>query len=128
MATFRGYQDLKVWKKGMEIAAAVYKLTDKFPRHEMHGLAAQMRRAAVSIPSNIAEGHARQSTREFLHHVSFAQGSTAELETQIMLCQQLNFAQEVDTKHLLELCEESGKMLRGLQSSLQRNLDTKGAK
>ncbi len=127
METFRSYQDLKVWQKGMEIAAAVYKLTESFPRHEMYGLTGQMRRAAVSIPSNIAEGHARQSTREFLHHVSFAQGSTAELETQLLLCQQIGFSKEPDIKHILDLCNESGKMLRSLQRALQRHLDTKGA-
>ena len=81
----RHYKELLIWKKGMEITSDVYRLTSRFPVEEKYGLASQMRRAAVSVPSNIAEGQARHSTREFLLFLSHATGSLAELETQLLL-------------------------------------------
>ncbi len=71
----KSYRDLRVWQAGMDLAERVYRLTEAFPRHETYGLAGQVQRAAVSVPSNIAEGHAREHTREYLHHLSMAQGS-----------------------------------------------------
>ncbi|HEX3144767.1 MAG TPA: four helix bundle protein [Pyrinomonadaceae bacterium] len=79
----RSFRDLRVWQAGIDLVRSVYELTLNFPRSEVYGLASQMQRAAVSIPSNIAEGHARESTKEYLHHLSIAQASLAELETQI---------------------------------------------
>ncbi len=87
----KGYRDLKVWQLGVALAKEVYLLTRGFPKHEVYGLSSQAQRAAVSIPANIAEGHARDSTREYLQHVSIAQGSLAELETHLILAESLNY-------------------------------------
>jgi four helix bundle protein len=80
--SFNSYRDLKVWQLSMDLAEHIYCLTDSFPKHEVYQLSSQMQRAVVSIPSNIAEGHARDFTKEFLRHLSIALGSLAELETQ----------------------------------------------
>ena len=87
----RSFRDLRVWQGGMEIAQGIYAITGKFPRHELYGLASQIQRAAVSIPSNIAEGHARESTKEYLQHVSIAQASVAEVETQLEIAKRLRY-------------------------------------
>ena len=81
------YRDLIVWQKAMDLAAEVHLLSKAFPRDELYGLTSQVRRAAISVPSNIAEGQARQSTAEFLNFLSYAQGSLAEVDTQILLAQ-----------------------------------------
>ena len=86
-----GYRELKVWRLAMELAEEVYKLCTEFPKHEVYGLTSQLQRAAVSVPSNIAEGQARNSSKEFGHFLSIARGSLAEMETQIMLAQRLNY-------------------------------------
>ncbi len=86
-----GYRELKVWRLAMELAEDVYKLCAKFPKHEIYGLTSQLQRAVVSIPSNIAEGQARSSSKEFCHFLGIARGSLAELETQIMLAQRLGY-------------------------------------
>src|SRR3989440_6968103 len=87
----QNYKDLVVWQKGIALAKAIYQLTSRFPSEEKFGLVAQMRRAAVSIPSNIAEGQARHTTGEFIQFISHAEGSTAELETQLILTVELGF-------------------------------------
>ena len=87
----RDYRDLKVWQAGLKLAEAVHAVTTDFPKAEVFGLISQLRRAAVSIPSNIAEGHARDSTKEFLRFISIAMGSLAELETQLTLACRLGF-------------------------------------
>ncbi len=120
--TFKSYRDLEVWKRSLELAKVVYKTTNEFPPEEKFGLVNQMRRAAVSIPSNIAEGHARMATREFLRFISISLGSLAELETQIILSKDLNFTDKPVQEKLLLLLDEIGKMLRGLYKSLQRKL------
>jgi four helix bundle protein len=103
----------------MDLAAEVYRLTDDFPKHELYGLTSQIRRAAVSVLSNIAEGSSRDSTREFLYHVSIAAGSLAELEAQLLLSMRLEYAKGRETERLLAQTAEVGKMLRGLQRSLR---------
>jgi four helix bundle protein len=113
-----GYRDLKVWQASMQLAEDVYKLSAQFPKHEIYGLASQIQRSAVSVPSNIAEGHGRNSPKEFNHFLGVASGSLAELETQIMLAQQFGYLTEDKTNPLLRLSDEIGKMLRGLQKSL----------
>ena len=115
----RSYQQLKVWQVGMQLVRAVYLLSDQFPKHEQYGLTSQIRRAAVSVPANIAEGHARDSTKEFLHHVSIAQGSLAEVETMIILAEDLGYCTRTKTNELLQQCAEEGRMLRGLQKTLK---------
>lgn len=116
------YKDLKVWQLGMALAADVYQVAREFPKAETYGLCSQLQRAAVSIPSNIAEGHARDSTKEFLHPLSFALGSLAELETQILLAHQFGYL-TAESKTLISVkTDELGKMLRGLQKSLRAKL------
>ena len=112
------YKDLIVWQKGMELAKAVYKLTARFPSEERFGLIAQMRRAAVSVPSNIAEGQARQGTREFLQFLSLAMGSLAELDTQSLLSVELNYCKKEDLAEILRLVADLSRMIRALRRSL----------
>ena len=119
--TARSYRDLKVWQLAMDVAVGVYQLTAIFPKHEMYGLASQLQRAAVSIPSNIAEGNNRESTKEYLHHISIAAGSLAEMETQLLLATRLNYGNPQQIEELLAQADEVGRMLTGLQRSLRSN-------
>ena len=112
------FKDLLVWQKGMSIAKMVYELTRSFPSDERFGLVSQMRRAAVSIPSNIAEGQARHTTGEFIQFLSHAEGSLAELETQLRLAVELRFAPNDAAELLLALMEEERKMLNALRRKL----------
>ena len=105
----------------MELAEDVYKLCTEFPRNEVYGLTSQLQRAAVSIPSNIAEGQARNSSKEFNYFLGIARGSLAELETQIMLAQRLEYLSAEKANPALEKAEEIGKMLKGLQNSIASN-------
>ena len=116
------YNDLQVWQRSMAFVKQVYEATKTFPKDELYALTNQLRRAAVSIPSNIAEGHARDSTKEFLHHLSFALGSLAEVETQLILAQDLQYLPKESLLSLIQESTEIGRMLRGLQKSLQRKL------
>ena len=106
----------------MELVELVYKLAAKLPHEEKYGLTSQLHRAAVSIPSNIAEGHARESTREYLRYLLIVRGSMAELETQLLLCVRLSFLTESDIAQALVMSDELGKMIRGLQHSLDEKL------
>ena len=114
----KSFRDLRVWQAGIELVRIVYELTSKFPRSETYGLASQMQRAAVSIPSNIAEGHARESTKEYLQHLSMAQASLAELETQLEIARQLNYISEADTSQLFEKISSLGRQLFALRNAL----------
>jgi four helix bundle protein len=118
----RSYQQLDVWQLGMDIAEDMYRLTASFPQHEIYGLRSQLRRAAVSIPSNIAEGHARDSTKEFLHHISIAMGSTAEAETQLILSGRLQYMTTPILDGIMPRMDRLGRMLGGLQRSLKAKL------
>ncbi|QDU87160.1 hypothetical protein Pla175_05160 [Pirellulimonas nuda] len=118
----RSYQDLEVWKSGMRVTLRVYELTRIFPDDERFGLVSQLRRAATSIPSNIAEGHARQSTKEYLHHVSYALGSLAEVETQVLIAEELKYLCRDNSQTLLSDLAGLGKQLRALATALKRNL------
>ena len=118
----QSYKDLIVWQKGIELAKAVYKLTMSFPAEEKFGLVSQMRRAAVSIPSNIAEGQARRTTPEFIQFVTHAQGSTAELDTQIILAVELQFCPKTIALPLYELTHEIRRMLNALHRKLAERL------
>ncbi|MCR4297628.1 MAG: four helix bundle protein [Gallionella sp.] len=106
------HEQLEVWKFVMQLAKAVYQLTSCFPAEERYGLAQQMSRAAVSIPSNIAEGAGRNGAKEYLHFIGISRGSLAELETQIQLAVMLNFA--TSDHAAFELAERTGKLLTGL--------------
>ena len=109
-----GYRELNVWQKSMTLVEEVYYLVKLLPKEETYGLSDQMRRAAVSIPSNIAEGHGRSSAKEFSRFLLIAQGSNAELETQLELCVRLQFLTVQQTSIAVSLCTEVGKMLRTL--------------
>jgi four helix bundle protein len=118
----RSYRDLIVWQSGMRLAEGVYRASSQFPRSELFGLRVQIQRCAVSIPSNIAEGHARESTREFLRFLSIATGSAAELQTQIVLANRLGYIDTPGTEGLLEQAGQVMKMLHGLRNSLRKRL------
>lgn len=114
----QNYKDLIVWQKGIALAKAAYQLTSKFPSEEKFGLVSQMRRAAVSIPSNIAEGQARHTTGEFIQFISHVEGSVAELETQMILSIELGFAKSENAKATFTLLDEIRRMLNGLRRKL----------
>jgi len=124
--SFKSYQDLQVWQRGMDLVERVYELTRVFPPKEVYALSNQMQRAAVSIPANVAEGHARDSTREFLHYISIALGSLAELETYLILAGRLSYLGERDVSTTLSTADELGRMLRGLQKNLKAKLEARG--
>jgi four helix bundle protein len=115
----KGYKDLLVWKKGIELVKEVYKLTKPYPHEEKFGLVSQMRRAADTIPSNIAEGQARHTTREFIQFLSHAEGSLAELETQIIISLELGFCGAAAAGQPQELSEELKRMLNALRRKLE---------
>ncbi|HXT62429.1 MAG TPA: four helix bundle protein [Pyrinomonadaceae bacterium] len=115
----KSYRELLVWQKAIELTVLVYRLTEVFPKREVYGLAAQLRRAAVSIPSNIAEGYGRGSRKEYLQFLSIAQGSLKELETQIILAQRLTYSTQSQAERILSEAETVGKMLGGLIRSLK---------
>jgi four helix bundle protein len=112
------FKDLIAWQKAMQVAELVYKLTSKFPSEEKFGLVSQMRRAAISVPSNIAEGQARHTTGEFVQFISHAEGSVAELETQLMLSIKLAFTTAEAVAPTLSLLDEVRRMLNALRRSL----------
>jgi len=114
------YSDLVVWQKAMDLVTEIYKITAIFPNEERFGLSSQARRAAVSIPSNIAEGHGRKQTGAYINHLSIAYGSLVELETQTQIAVRLNFIQEDIATTLLQQMDEIGKMLTGLRKSLSQ--------
>jgi four helix bundle protein len=117
------YRDLEVWKSSVQLSLSIYKLTSKFPENERFGLTSQMRRCSVSIPSKIAEGHARLSTREYLRYISIALGSLAELETQLVIAGELSIASTADKAALLTTTDRLGKQLRSLVKSLRSKLN-----
>jgi len=114
----QNFKDLVVWQKGIALAKAIYQLTSKFPAEEKFGLVSQMRRAAVSIPSNIAEGQARHTTGEFIQFISHSEGSVAELETQLILSVELGFAITDSAKPAFTLLDDIRRMLNGLRRKL----------
>jgi four helix bundle protein len=119
----KSFRDLDVWHLGVELAETVYRVTARFPKSELFALTSQMRRAAVSIPSNIAEGRARDSSREFLHFLAISRGSLAELETQIELAIRLDYTDsELDAARFQS--EVLGKKLNRLQCSIRDRLPT----
>ncbi|MCE9526868.1 MAG: four helix bundle protein [Planctomycetales bacterium] len=122
MNEVRSYRDLKVWQLGMDLVESIYNLTSSFPPREIYGLTSQMRRASVSVPSNIAEGHSRFSTKEYIRPVSISLGSLAELETQIEVSKRLGFAEAALVMKTLEDCDHVGRMLHNLARSLEAKI------
>ena len=120
-STIKSYKDLVVWQKGIDLVVEVYRLTKLFPKEELYGLTSQMRRVAVSIPSNIAEGHCRKYRQEYKQFVRTAFGSGAELETQILISKRLSILSQNNFKIADELLLEVMKMLNSLDRSLTPN-------
>jgi len=114
------FRDLHVWQRGMDVVEAVYRVSARFPKAEVFGLASQVKRAAVSVPSNIAEGHARASTKDYLHHVSIAQASLAEVETQPEIALRLGYITSAELNPILEQTTLLGKQLYALRHALLR--------
>ena len=112
--TKQNYQDLRAWKKAMDLVVAVYRCTELFPRSEMFGLVSQMRRAAVSVPSNIAEGKGRFSNKELVQFLLRARGSLLELETQLLLSYRLGYLSNLNYDDVRGQCSDLGKILNGL--------------
>jgi four helix bundle protein len=114
----QSYRDLLVWQKGIALAKIIYRLTGEFPQEEKFGLISQMRRAAVSVPSNIAEGPARHTTGEFVLFISHAEGSLAELDTQLILAVELGCVTSDKTKSCADAVAELRRMLNGLRRAV----------
>jgi four helix bundle protein len=112
------YRDLQVWQKSIHLVTDIYKATDSFPAREMYGLTSQVRPAAVSVASNIAEGQGRRSKQEFRQFLSHARGSLMEVETQVVIAQELHYLDTDATARLLDSSAEVGRMLNGLMHSM----------
>jgi four helix bundle protein len=118
--SIKSYRDLRVWQDGMSLAELCYRVTRSFPKEEVFGLTSQIRRAATSIPANIAEGHCRENTKSFIQYLRIAQGSLKELETHLLLAERVGLVIRTDAEPLLGHCEALGKMVRSLIRALQR--------
>jgi four helix bundle protein len=115
----KSYRDLKVWERAIDLVVASYKLTELLPKSEVYGLTAQIRRAAVSIPANIAEGHGRDHLGDYLHHLSVANGSLMELETHFLIANRLAYLRMTEIEVPLQLSGEVSRMLAGLTRKLK---------
>jgi four helix bundle protein len=114
----RSYKDLEVWKLSIELVKEIYQITEKFPPSEIYGLTNQMRRAAVSIPSNIAEGQERNSAKEFRQFLAIALGSVAEIETQLIIAKEIHYLTEAEVEPFMAIIDRLRKMTRGLIKSI----------
>ncbi len=115
----KDYKNLIVWQKAMDLVEIIYRATRSLPKEEMYGLTSQMRRSAVSIPSNIAEGCGQGTDKNFARFLSISQGSLKELETQLLIVKRLNYIDHDTLQPILSLCNEIGKMITGLQKRLR---------
>jgi len=118
----RGYRDLDVWKKGIDLCESVYRVTERFPADERFGLTNQMRRASVSVPSNVAEGHCRAHTKEYIQFIHHSRGSLGEIDTQLEIARRLKFLPEPDAAQLFETVDHVQRMLSSLTRSLKSRL------
>ncbi len=118
-----GFRDLRVWQGGMDLVEQVYRLTRDFPEHERYGLVSQMQRAAVSIPSNIAEGHTRDSSKDYLRHLSIARASLAELQTQLEIAKRLRYCSSERYTHLLGQSDILARQLLALRTALLKGVN-----
>ncbi len=121
MARINSFHDLAVWQKAMTLVERCYRASGHFPKDERFGLTSQLRRAAVSIPSNIAEGFCRRGRGAYMNHLSIALGSQAELETQVEIARRLGYLLPADADATLDASREIGRMLNGLITALQRS-------
>ncbi len=115
----KNYRDLIAWQKAMDLVEIIYSLTRGFPKEELYGLTSQMRRSAISIPSNIAEGQGRGSKPDFARFLSIAYASIRELETQLLIAQRLGYLSQERLLPALNLCDEIGRLTTGLRKKLQ---------
>ena len=116
----RNYSELIAWQKAMDLVQEIYRATKQFPKEELYGLTSQIRRAAVSVPSNIAEGQGRKFLKEFLHHLSIAYGSLREVETQVLIAGRLLYLDQQEVNRLMESSAEVGRLINGLTQSLTK--------
>jgi four helix bundle protein len=119
--TVRSFRDLRVWQAAMSLVEQVYLLTQSFPKHETYGLAGQMQRAAVSVPSNIAEGHTRAHSKEYLHHLSIVRASLAELQTQLEIALRLKYCTPEKISRLIDQADLLGRQMSTLWNVLTKN-------
>jgi four helix bundle protein len=113
------FRDLRVWQKAMKLTADIYRSTENFPRHELYGLSQQVRRAAVSVASNIAEGKGHRSDREFVHFLYHARGSLLEVQTQLLIAEELQYLSNDEAQRLLAAADGVGRALSGLINSMR---------
>lgn len=119
---FKSYRDLRIWQDAMTLSVACYQLTQSFPKDEMYGMTSQIRRSAVSIAANIAEGHGRENTGSFIQFLRIAQGSLKELETHLILSERVRLASTGPIDDAVVSCEALGRQIRALIRSLQRKV------
>ena len=119
----KGYEQLNVWQKAMDLTVEIYGITKHFPREELYGITNQMRRAAVSIPSNIAEGHSRNRQKEFLKFLCIAKGSNAELFTQLLICERVGYISSSNIKPIKQLSQEIARMLTSLITRIEASIN-----
>lgn len=120
MSQITDFKDLRIWQKGMDIAEQCYFLTKLFPRDELYGMVQQIRRSAVSIPANIAEGYGRRSTGDYIRFLNIAQGSINELETHLLLSQRVGLSTNKDTVSIIYLIREESRMIITLIKKLKQ--------
>ncbi len=120
MAEIRGYKDLIAWQKGMDLIEEVYRISAGFPSHERFGLTSQIRRAVVSVPSNIAEGYGRPGKADYIRFLDIARGSANEVETQLMVAERLRFVAAEQVKRAMDLVNEVQRVLKGLVDSIEK--------
>lgn len=118
----QSFRDLTVWQRSIELIEDVYRMTKTFPKHELYGITSQLQRAAVSVAANIAEGSGRESTKEYIHHLSYSLGSLSEVVTYLVVCVKLEYLPAQLTITVEEKCDSIGRMLRGLQKALRSKL------
>jgi four helix bundle protein len=118
---WRGYRDLRAWQQAMGLVTEIYRVTRTFPKEDLYGLVSQIRRAAVSVPSNLAEGHGRNSSNEFRQFIGQARGSLSEVETQLEIAKNLGYMKAEAAGTLMEQAEAVGKMLTGLRSWTEKS-------
>jgi len=120
MSSIKSYKDLLIWQKGIEIVVDLYQLVESFPKEELYALTSQLKRAAVSVPSNIAEGYGRNSTQSYIHFVSISRGSLFELETQLLVAQKLKFIKnETLFSNIMNQITEETKMINSFINKLE---------
>lgn len=122
MNAVKDYRDLIVWQKAMDLVEAIYHTTTAFPKEEIYGLTSQIRRAAVSIPSNIAGGNGRNTTRDYVHFLGMAYGSVKEVETQVLIAERLRYITSSRSNELVQMTAEVARLTSGLMNSLNRKL------